>query len=325
MSMFEADLELISAGFTAVLGYQVVPPSRGHGLPKLSVQELLKCTYVPRSMEGIDTGEVFDINVKCINGWQITIQVTYDHTIANIKADIEINHDIPARDIRLMFDGSAVEDHQSVRDIGIPKGGRLFLMLRLRGGCPEFQLDPDLLDPPYDYDFTYVREDGNVYCRGGKEYKRPYGWKRIALKVLGKYEDDTWLGPDGIRTQGALGEWPVSYHGTDIQAARSIIASGYRPGPWWFILGKAIYSSPSLDMVEQHYAKSFEHGGNTYKIALQNRINPSPGHFEAVPAAKTWTGAEHWLSPKHDTEKNIHDIRPYGLLFKNIGSYCNLQ
>ncbi|XP_020908195.1 uncharacterized protein LOC110246219 [Exaiptasia diaphana] len=323
MSMSEADLELISSGFTAILGFQVVPPSRGHGLPKLTVQELFKCTYIPSSMQGNNPGEVFDINVKCINGWQITIQVTNDHTIANIKADIEIKHNIPSRDIRLMFDGSAVEDHQSVRDIGIPRGGRLFLMLRLRGGGPAFQLDPDLLDAPHSFDFTYVRDDGRVYYRGGKEYKRPYGWKRFALKVLDRYEDNTWLGPDGYRTQDAPGEWPVSYHGTNIQSARAIMSSGYRPGPRQ-AFGKAVYSSPSIDMVEERYAQTFEHEGSTHKVVLQNRINPSPGHFVVIPAEQTGTGAEYWLSPMHDTEKNIHDIRPYGLLFKNIGSYCNL-
>ena len=50
------------------------------------------------------------------------------------------------------------------------------------------------LDPHQDYDFTRMTDDGREYHRGGH---RPYGWKRIALKVKGKYNDDTWLG-EGI-------------------------------------------------------------------------------------------------------------------------------
>ncbi|XP_020908193.1 uncharacterized protein LOC110246216 [Exaiptasia diaphana] len=325
MSMSEDDLGLISAGFTAVLGYHVVPPSRGIGLPKLNTQEVsrvFKCTYVPRSLEGIDPGEVFEINAICINGCQITVQVTNDHTIADIKADVEIKHGIDSNHVRLMFNRNQVEDHQSVRDIGIRRGGRLHFMLKLRGGGPDFQLDIDLLDPPYDYDLTDVEDNGKDYRRGGREYKRPYGWKRFALKVLGKYEDDTWFGTDGIRTQENQGEWPVSYHGTNMQSARAIMASGYMAGPGQKY-GKAVYSSPSLDMVEQRYAKIFEHDGSTYKIALQNRVNPSPGHFQVISAEETGTGAEYWLSPKHDTGNNIHDIRAYGLLFKKVSDNSN--
>ena len=51
-----------------------------------------------------------------------------------------------------------------------------------------------ILDPHQDYDFTSMTDDGREYHRGGHRYHRPYGWKRIALKVKRKYNDDTWLG-----------------------------------------------------------------------------------------------------------------------------------
>ena len=47
----------------------------------------------------------------------------------------------------------------------------IFLLVRTRGGGPDFQLDPDELDPSYNYDFTNVSEDGETYMRGGKPYK----------------------------------------------------------------------------------------------------------------------------------------------------------
>ncbi|RHZ75644.1 hypothetical protein Glove_212g69 [Diversispora epigaea] len=42
---------------------------------------------------------------------------------------------------------------------------------------------------------------------GGIQYQRPCGWRRFAVKVSGKYDDDKWLGTD-------KNSWPVSYHGT---------------------------------------------------------------------------------------------------------------
>ena len=43
-----------------------------------------------------------------------------------------------------------------------------------------FALDPSFLDPQYNFDFTNLKDDGTGYQRGGREYKRPYGWNRVA-------------------------------------------------------------------------------------------------------------------------------------------------
>ena len=57
----------------------------------------------------------------------------------------------------------------------------------MRGGkvCT-FTLDPKTLDPGYNYDFTTETDDGRVYKRGDTVYKRPYGWKRVALNLKDK-------------------------------------------------------------------------------------------------------------------------------------------
>lgn len=73
-------------------------------------------------------------------------------------------------------------------------------------------------DRKFDYDFTDV-SDSESFVRGDEGYKRPCGWKRIALKVLDKYGDNTWLGPNGIWTYSVPGEWPVSCHGTSEDGA----------------------------------------------------------------------------------------------------------
>ena len=48
------------------------------------------------------------------------------------------------------------------------------------------------------------------------------------MKVaLNKYEDNTWLGGGGIRTESTAGEWPVSYHGTTKKGAEGIASEVY--------------------------------------------------------------------------------------------------
>jgi hypothetical protein len=273
---------------------------------------------MPRSLASVSPGDVFDVHVKTITGATTTVQVTGAHTIAEVKAAVEIKEGIPARDQRLMFNGSPLEDHHTISGLGVPSAGTIYLLVRSRGGGPDFQLDQDELDPPYNYDFTKMADDGKTYMRGGKQYKRPYGWRRFAVKVLGTlYDSNTWLGPNGMRTDEAQGEWPVSYHGTNLQSAKAIMETGYKIGPR-DRFGKAVYSSPSLEMVEKYYATKFDFKGDYWKIVLQNRVNPDPDHMTIIPAEDTGLGAEYWLSPKQDKDHGVYDVRPYGLLFRKV-------
>lgn len=144
--------------------------------------------------------------------------------------------------------------------------------------------------------------------RGKFEYHRPYGYYRYALNVTGKYESDLWLGPDGIRTESSADEWPVSYHGTNMESAKSIAKEGFSLAKSHnFAYGKGIYSTPDCSIARQ-YAQRFSHGGNNYIIMLQNRVNPADGHLHIV------NNGQYWISPKHDLSNNVYDIRPYGIL-----------
>ena len=272
---------------------------------------------MPRSLENVRPEDLFDVHVKTITGSTTTIQVTGDHSIAEVKAAVEIKANIPARDQQLMFNKRRLQDHDTISELGVPPSGTIFLLIRTRGGGPDMQLDPNDLDPSYNYDFTNVSDDGKTYIRGGKVYNRPYGWKRFAIKVLGIYGSDTWLGPNGMRTEQAQGEWPVSYHGTKLESAKAIMNTGYKAGPRQ-LFGKAVYSSPDLNMVFARYAQTFSHKGNQWEIVLQNRVNPAPDHLIIIPASNTGVGADYWLSPKQDKDNSVYDIRPYGLLFKKI-------
>lgn len=215
--------------------------------------------------------------------------------------------------LRLVFDGTQLEGSRTLSDYGIGHGSTVAVVFRLRGGGfgpgpSALRLFTDELDCRYDFDFSNLKDDGKTYMRGGFVYRRPYGWKRIAIKVVGKYENDDWLGPNGIHTEQASGEWPVSYHGTDILRANPILKEGFKPGPR-ALYGEGIYTSPSLEMVERFYAQEFTHEGKSYKIAFQNRVNPD--RLQVIPAAQTGAGPDYWLSKGGDA-------RPYGVLIREV-------
>ena len=179
----------------------------------------------------------------------------------------------------------------------------------MQSGGNEMFLEPNELDPGYDFDFSEVIDDCKIYMRGGHQYHRPYGWNRIALKVHGKYADgDEWLGPDGLRTEEALNEWAVSYHGTKAEHVGNIIKEGFKPGPRE-MFGSGVYSSPSPKIVEDLFAQEFRYEGRDYKIAFQNRVNPD--RVKIIPASETGVDAEYWISQKGD-------IRPYGVIICEV-------
>ncbi|KAK9976759.1 hypothetical protein ABG768_021962 [Culter alburnus] len=185
--------------------------------------------------------------------------------------------------------------------------------------CSELFVDIDnFLDPRFDYDFTDLTDDSTC-MRGNEPYKRPCGWKRIAIKVLDKYPDgNAWLGSDGWRSYSVDGEWPVSYHGTGMNSAKAIIESHYVPGSGQRY-GRGIYST--YDIIEatgySHDVKCKE-TGKTYKVLLQNRINPK--------MRKVCTRQDYWLievpegitSDEQIAEIVEKSIRPYGILFKEV-------
>ena len=255
----------------------------------------------------------------------LTLQVTEGHSVLQMKLQVQEKVGIALEQFDLLYNNVRLADHLTVKDYGLQPESSVYFSLRLRGGGGPLTISTEGLAPEFDYDYTDAKDDGQQYMRGGFEYKRPYGWKRFAVKALGRYENDEWLGPNGIRTSQARGEWPVSYHGTNMSSAEKIVKEGYKPGQR-ARFGKGIYTSPSLEMVERDYAQEFSYDGKTYKIAFQNRVNPDRnGHLTIISALDTGAGADYWLSPKDND-----DVRPYGLLLREVqqtmsqpGVQCN--
>ena len=322
-SLEMSKLGLLSAGFSAILGREVVLQEGG---ATFSIHDVFKESYVmkplgfsrPPSPKPVH--ETFPIFVRGLFGSGIdsfddtlTLQVTEGHSVFQMKLQIQEKVEIALGQFDLIFGNKFLDDDRTVKDYGLQPRNTIYLVLRLKGGGGPLTVSTDELDGDFDYDLTHAEDDGQRYMRGGFEYKRPYGWKRFAVRVVGRYENDDWLGPNGIRTSQASGEWPVSYHGTDMSSAEMIVKEGYKPGPRKRF-GSGIYTSPSLEMVERLYAKEFTHDGKRYKIAFQNRVNPDPnGHLKIFSASETGTGADYWLSSKDND-----DVRPYGLLFREV-------
>ncbi|GBB85221.1 hypothetical protein RclHR1_11790005 [Rhizophagus clarus] len=254
-----------------------------------------KSSYSPRQYNDIEDKQIC-VLVKTLTGKTIELEVNLRDTIDQLKTKIQ--------------------DGRFMTDYGISDRCTLHLVLRLRGGyvppSTALFIHPNMLAPSYDYDFTQIDDKGMTFMRGDFEYKRPCGWKRIALNVLDKYENNIWLGANAGRlsiTSSAQNEWPVSYHGTARNNCKSIAEDGFLlfKGER-FAFGHGIYTTPDID-VAYLYATNFTHEGSNYKIVFQNRVNPNA--FVRVLKKETGVG-EYWISP------NDRDVRPYGICIKKI-------
>ena len=316
-------------GIKEIFGYSRIPSHRPSDDEKCEEREGLcptcerRCgAAVPFRLSAPKTYQAFEFSVKtkerCIVLW-----ASSSNTVKEIKIKIRSETGIPADQQRLMHGGRQLEDDNCLGDYNIGPDSTVFFDLRLRGGGGgpvQYFIDPSLLDEKFDYDFTKVSDDGTEYYRGGKRYYPPYGWERYALKVRGKYGDDVWLGEDRIRTESTPGEWPVSYHGLkNPEAAESIARGGYdlsrsERAPY----GRGIYSSPSIEVVAEHFAESFTVNGVTYKLVYKNRV--STEGLKIVPANTPGAFGQYWVQP------NDQLIRPYGLCIKAVSgsSSCTL-
>ena len=108
-----SNLELLSAGFAAIFGTYVAPKKNGE---EISIHDLFKQTYVMRPPSSVRAPGEFDINVITLTGHQITIRVTEELSVDNVKAAIQDQTEIPVEQIRLIFAGKQLVDYQTVKD-----------------------------------------------------------------------------------------------------------------------------------------------------------------------------------------------------------------
>ena len=192
--MKTSKLGLLSAGLSAALGKKVV--LQEGRTASLSIHDVLKQTYTmkppgfrPPSPEPVL--ETFPILVKGQFGTSIgslndtlTSQVTEGHSVLQMKLQIQKKVQIALGQFDLLFRNRRLNDDRTEKDYGLQPESTIYLVLPLKGGGGPHTVSTDELAPEFDFDFTYVKDDGQRYMRGGFEYKRPYGWQRFAVRVL---------------------------------------------------------------------------------------------------------------------------------------------
>ena len=174
-------LRLLSTGFSAVLGKEVVLQKGG---ATLSIHDVFKETNVMKS-PGLrppstkPEHDTFPIFVKGLFGFDdtLTLQVTEEHSVFQMKLQIQEKVEIALGQFDLLFDNKRLDDNRTVKDYGLQPESSIYFVLRLKGGGGLLPLSPDQLAPEFDYDFTHVKDDGQRYMTGEFEYKRPYGWE----------------------------------------------------------------------------------------------------------------------------------------------------
>jgi hypothetical protein len=352
-----AHVDLLAAAFSALLGVEVVSPTKAvalgqHDLPAYSIHQLFRATHIPVCADN-------HVVIQRLTGENFIIPVSEGHTIADVKAAIHAKEGIHPDEQWLLHERQMLEDRHVLQERGVrtnsvilccdPPGGQsttYIPMIKIQN--PERDLDPS-----YDYDFTNRHDDGETYTRGkypdtagsgwaGKPipYYRPYGWKRYALKVLGRYGGNDWIGSNGIRTETDSLEWPVSYHGTKRESVPYIVPNkegeGLRPGSR-NLYGVGVYSSPFIKTASgTTYAEPFEYEGKRYQVVLQNRLiakgcriyrkgdSDCPGSGTVFPDEYRLViimfdkGNEYYITPHNAPKNSVYDIRPYGILIKQL-------
>lgn len=318
--------DLLAAAFSSLLKTRVISeseydtlkqqnPEAALGAQALSLRHLYEHTYKWGSLGGEvrSDGDRIQVFVKTLTGKTKEVFISTGSTIALLKQEIEKELEWPAEQQRLIFADQQLENDKTVSDYSISNHATLHIVLMLHGGGNSlYYIDSSLLAPSYDYDFTNVVDGTTKYHRGQFIYTRPCGWQRKAMKVIGQYGDDVWLGGGGIRTNTTPGEWPVSYHSAGVSPQGNIAEVGSQNSRGkTFVYDRGIFSTP-LATVAAKFAPTFEYHGHKYQVIFQNRINPATLQ-QVNPSAPDSVG-EFWASPKEE------DVRPYNICLRKVNT-----
>ena len=139
-------------------------------------------------------------------------------------------------------------------------------------------------------------------------YNLPFGWNRIALNVVDKYDDNKWLGgdpgTDQFRINGLKDEWPVAYHGKR-EPLHDILISEESTQARKCRMEMGFYTAPDPSVAED-FAPIFTFKSRKFKVMIQSRVNMNDTLVVGVGHNKFYA------------TKNQENIRPCGLLIKSL-------
>lgn len=256
---------------------------------------------------GGDEGRKVHLIAKTLTGDTKEVTVPEGASCEDLKRELESSTSVPAQRQRLVYAQQHLETTRDLGDYSIVNHATIHIVMLLPdGNQPFFYMDESLLDPNYDFDFRKVQDGTKKFYRGNYLYTRPCGWDRKALKVLGRYGNNAWLGAGGMRTESSVGEWPVSYHATAKGRGGNIAQVGFSQSQGKiYPFQRGIYTTPSASVAAK-FAPTFTYKGETYQVIFQNRVNPS--NLQILKAG----GDEYWVSPQQQ------DVRPYSICLRKI-------
>jgi hypothetical protein len=169
----------------------------------------------------------------------------------------------------------------------------------------------------WNYDYRELNDvnSGKTYYRGAYVYRRPCGWYRFALAVLGKYDNNEWLGPKGDRTQTTNSEWPAAYSGTLLRTSNDVTAQHFdaadKRTPFAHLDG--VFTACDVQYAAA-YSTTFTHANKTYEIVLQSRVRPNAirvayGKLTDANGRTLHEGDEFFVQASAD-------LRPYGICIR---------
>eukprot|EP00111_Clytia_hemisphaerica_P023166 TCONS_00068155-protein len=252
------------------------------------------------------------LTVKTLTGKSTMVKVKPDSQISDVKDSIRSSDGLGlTQGLKLLHLNKNLKDEATLKDSFITENATLFMIISAETVAPAFYMNAEtFLHPKYDY--QYGAADKTQFSRGNRRFIRPCGWMKKALRVLGKYENNTWLGVAGRQseTQSAGGEWPVAYHGTkkgDVEKlcrerSRNPVHQGQN-----FTPGKGIYTTSSPHLAEQQ-SESFDFEGHKYKMIFMDRVDMSYTAEYKVPSG----GQDTYFITSEER------VRPYCILFKKV-------
>ena len=220
--------------------------------------------------------ESISISVLSLTGMQTSININPEsNRISDLKDAVREANGLENEDINLLYHNRQIEDEATLAQSNIICGTTLFMIVTtMESTIPTFYMNKKtFLDPGYDY--QYKAADAKAFSRGNRRFTRPCGWTKKALLVLGKYENNVWLGVSERQSETASvnGEWPVAYHGTNKDAVERFCKYGgaLRSRGRYYTPGEGIYTTPSPVLAEEQ-TDSFEFEGVEYKMIFMDRV-----------------------------------------------------